>query len=273
MAGHLAASGRTVWVWNRTRAKAEALTGVQIAESPADLCRRCPVVIVCVSRSEDVREVVSACLEGADGERLFVDHSTISPRETVSLQEELAELGHDLVDAPITGGSVGAQNGTLTIFVGGVKPAADRAIPLMQPYAKRAEWVGGPGRGQWTKLANQIAVAGALQGLCESLAFAQRAGLDIGLTRDLIAGGAGGSWAFDHYGPKVLARDWSPGFSIENQLKDFAYCREAAEEIGALLPGMEVTDEGLRALLNAGHGEWTTAALFEYLARGRPPHG
>lgn len=280
MAGHLltASSLKTrrleglegLTVWNRTPAKAEPLRdqGATVAESLADLARECSVIMLCVNRTEDVAGCLDAMLPTANPDTLFVDHSTISPPGAVELHTKLEQAGHAFLDAPITGGSMGAQKGTLTIFCGGSQASFERALPYLQAYAKRPERVGGPGAGQMMKMANQIAVGGALLALCEALAFADRAGLDIAQTRELLAGGAAGSWAFDNYGPKIVAQDWSPGFSIKNQRKDFGYCFEAAERVQAALPGTEIVDQLLAELDDAGHGEWTTAALFEVLRRG-----
>jgi 3-hydroxyisobutyrate dehydrogenase len=171
------------------------------------------------------------------------------------------------VDAPITGGSMGAQKGQLTIFLGGEEGDCAEAAEIVKPYAKRAERVGGPGAGQMAKMANQIAVAGNLLSLCESLSFAKKAGLDLAQIKDLVGGGAGGSWAFENYGPKVLQRDWSPGFSVKNQRKDFGYCAEAAGEIDAAIPGTLLVDRLLAQLEESGRGEEATCALFEVLER------
>jgi 3-hydroxyisobutyrate dehydrogenase-like beta-hydroxyacid dehydrogenase len=179
----------------------------------------------------------------------------------------LQKENYRFVDAPITGGSMGAQKGQLTIFCGGSEEDVTEAMLAMKPYTKRAERMGGNGAGQMAKMANQIAVGGALLALCEALSFAKKAGLDVALTRELLAGGAGGSWAFDNYGPKILAEDWSPGFSILNQRKDFGYCREAAQSIDAAIPGTDLVDRLLKQLQDEGHGEWTTAALFDRMMR------
>lgn len=277
MAGHLlnAPSLKThrlegVTVWNRTAAKADPLReqGAHVADTLADLASECSVIMLCVNRTEDVNECLDAMLPTAQPGTLFVDHSTISPPGAEAIHARLATAGHRFLDAPITGGSMGAQKGTLTIFCGGQADDYQRALPYLQAYAKRPEHVGGPGAGQMMKMANQIAVGGALLALCEALAFADRAGLDVGQTRELLAGGAAGSWAFDNYGPKIVSGDWSPGFSIKNQRKDFAYCFEAADRVHAALPGTEIVDKLLAELDDAGHGEWTTAALFEVLRRG-----
>jgi 3-hydroxyisobutyrate dehydrogenase-like beta-hydroxyacid dehydrogenase len=196
-----------------------------------------------------------------------VDHSTISPQGAIQIATHLRELGHRFIDAPVTGGSIGAEKGQLTIFCGGFPEDIEEAKPLMDCYAKRVERVGGHGAGQMAKMANQIAVGGALLALCESLSFAKKAGLDIAQIRELVGGGAGGSWAFENYGPKILVSDWTPGFSVKNQRKDFGYCLSAAEAIGASLPGTQLVDSLLAMLEEEGHGEWTTAALFETLSR------
>lgn len=269
MAGHLAGAGHRVWVWNRTPGKAgQAIErGAQEADSLAELASKCALIFLCVGRTEDVEECLRAMTPAAAAGTLFVDHSTISPTGAARIHDQMRERGMRFLDAPITGGSMGAQNGTLTIFCGGEAADFAEAKPLMDAYAKRAELVGGPGSGQMMKAANQIAVGGALLALCESLAFADRAGLDLALTRDMLSGGAAGSWAMDNYGPKILNEDWSPGFSIKNQRKDFGYCREAAEAIQARIPGTDLVDRLLAVLADEGRGEDATAALFDVMKR------
>lgn len=272
MAGHVLHSGTPLTVWNRTKSKTEALAaeGAQVAENLQDLGARCEIVMLCVNRTEDVQECLAALTERARPGTLFIDHSTIAPAAAKHIHAELKDRGLHFVDAPITGGSMGAQKGRLTVFCGGDEADVAEALPAIKPYSMRAERVGGPGCGQLMKAVNQIAVGGALLGLCESLAFAEKSGLDLAQTKELVGGGAAGSWAFDNYGPKILNHDWSPGFSIKNQLKDFAYCIEAAEGIGAALPGTKIVQSLLGALLHEGHGEWTTAALYERLMEMGP---
>ncbi|MCB0826680.1 MAG: NAD(P)-dependent oxidoreductase [Armatimonadetes bacterium] len=270
MAGHLIEAGHSVVVWNRTASKASVFadTGAEIADSLADLAEQCDVIFLCVGRSEDVEECIHAMTPSAKPGTIFVDHSTISPSVAAMLHRTLSEDGFRFIDAPITGGSMGAQSGKLTIFCGGDEATFNEVEPLMQAYGKTVAYVGPGGKGQMMKMANQIAVGGALIGLCESLAFAKRAGLDIAQTRELLSGGAAGSWAFENYGPKILDQDWTPGFSINNQVKDFGYCREVASEIGASIPMTELTECLLSELIKQGRGEETTAALFDLLARG-----
>lgn len=275
MAGHLVRAGHEVIVWNRTAGRAGPLqeAGAHAASSLEELAQNCPIIFLCVGRTEDVEECLNQMAPFSDPGTLFVDHSTISVTGARRIHSELAKRGLRFLDAPITGGSMGAQKGQLTVFVGGRKEDFEEALPLMEAYAKRAEWVGEAGAGQTTKMANQIAVAGALLGLTESLAFAKRAGLDLVLTRDILAGGAAGSWAFENYGPKVLAQDWSPGFSIVNQRKDFGYCVEAADALGLELPMTELCDRLLEVLDQEGRGQETTCAVFDVLIRPKPKGG
>ena len=263
MAGHLVKAGREVTVWNRTPGKADGL-GARVAPDLAALARQCDLVFLCVRGSEDVAECLEAMRDAPPG-TLFVDHSTIAPPAAQSLHEELRARGHRFVDAPVTGGSAGAQNGTLTIFLGGEEADCDEAKEAMAPYAKRAERVGGGGSGQMAKMANQIAVGGALLALCETLSFAKKAGLDVAQIRTLVGGGSGGSWAFENYGRMILAEDWRPGFSVDNQRKDLAYCRVAAQEIDAAIPCTDLVDRLLAPLQEEGRGGDTTAALYEVL--------
>lgn len=262
MAGHLLAHGHAVAVWNRTPGKVGDLAAHE-APDLAALAANCRIICLCVNRSEDVRAVVAGLMPHLAPGSLIVDHSTIEPSVARDIAAQLQAAGHEFLDAPITGGSMGAQRGTLTIFCGGTEAAFQRAEPYLQAYGKTVEHVGASGQGQMMKLANQIGVAGALMGLCESLAFAQRAGLDIATTHRLLSGGAAGSWAFDNYGPKILAGDWSPGFSNKNQLKDLDYTLAAAD--GQPLPMTELTANLLREMLAEGRGEEATASLYEKL--------
>jgi len=265
MAGHLLKSGHEVTVWNRSTAKSEPLKvqGAMVAKDLKQLAENCNVIFTCVGRSEDVAEVVHAMAGHAKPETLFVDHSTIEPSMARKLHEELKAQSLRFVDAPITGGSMGAKNGTLTIFCGGDHDDVVEAMNVILPYTKRAERVGDSGSGQVMKLANQIAVGGALLGLCESIAFAKKAGLDISQAHSMIGGGAGGSWAFENYGAKILNEDWTPGFSVKNQRKDFGYCEAAAKELGIEIAMTELANRLLAELQMQGREEDATAALYE----------
>jgi len=267
MAGHLLDKGHRLTVWSRTPEKSNPLAakGAAVASSLEELAHSCDIVFLCVTRNEDVEQCVRGLQPGAKPGFLVVDHSTVSPVLARAMHGFLSEHGANFLDAPITGGSMGALKGQLTIFCGGEQADFDRAAPVMEAYAKRAELVGGPGLGQTMKLANQIAVGGALLALCESLAFAKKAGLDLAQTRELLSTGAAGSWAFENYGPKILAEDWSPGFSVTNQRKDFAYTLEAARLLDSAVPGTALVDRLLSRLEEEGHSDWTTAALYQTL--------
>ena len=266
MAGHLLRAGNALTVWNRTPEKAKPLeeAGATIAPDLSTLAKASDTVFLCVRGSEDVAECLEAMRDAHPG-TLFVDHSTIAPPAAEGLHRELRDRGHRFVDAPITGGSAGAQNGQLTIFLGGEEDDCEEARQTVAPYTKRAERVGAGGAGQLAKMANQIAVGGALLALCETLSFAKKAGLDIAQIRSLVGGGSGGSWAFENYGKMILAEDWRPGFSVDNQRKDFGYCRLAAAEIDAAIPLTDLVDRLLAPLQEEGRGGDTTAALYEIM--------
>lgn len=269
MAAHLIRAGHEVVVWNRTRSKCDRFDGfAEVAESIESLAAVCQTILLCLGGSEDVLEVVERIAGSAAEGALVVDHSTISPSAARECSARLAEAGIRFLDAPITGGSIGAQNGTLTIMVGGEEGDYLRAQPLFGAYSRMVGHVGPVGCGQATKLANQIAVAGSLLGMCEALAFAEKAGLDLEATRQLLASGAAGSWALENYGPKAISGDHTPGFAVRHQRKDFAYVMESAGECGAAVPATEVADRLLAALEAEGRSEEATTALIDVYRRG-----
>ncbi|ARU40869.1 hypothetical protein CCB80_06805 [Armatimonadetes bacterium Uphvl-Ar1] len=266
MAGHLASAGHPTLVWNRTAGKEAHAVSKGATFAPLDqIAGTCSTICLCLGRTEDVREITIELLKTTHPGTLIIDHSTIAPAGAREIALLCQSNSAEFLDAPITGGSMGAQKGTLTIFCGGTESAFNRAEPILGAYGKRIAHVGPSGQGQMMKMANQIAVGGALIGLCESLAFAKKAGLDLATTRELLSTGAAGSWAFDNYGPKILANDHTPGFSIKNQRKDFAYCLESAAEIGLSIPQTELTDQLLSHFTNAGREEEATTALFDLL--------
>jgi 3-hydroxyisobutyrate dehydrogenase-like beta-hydroxyacid dehydrogenase len=262
MAGHLG-KAYEVMVWNRTREKAEAVGGVKVAESLREVAESCDEIFMCVSRTEDVREVLAGLKPYLRADALIVDHSTIEPKAA----KEMAQMFERFVDAPVTGGEKGAVDGTLTIFCGGAEADIERARPMMETYGKRVRRVGDSGMGQMMKMANQISVVGCVLAMAECLAFAERTGLSMEETIELVGSGAGGSWSLTNYGPKVLARDWSPGFSIDLQQKDLRYALEAAEEMGLQLPGAELVHGLFAAMQEEGRGGEATPALFEVIAK------
>jgi 3-hydroxyisobutyrate dehydrogenase-like beta-hydroxyacid dehydrogenase len=262
MAGHLAAAGQ-VLVWNRTPSRA---TGFErVASSLAEVAEECDVVCICVSRTEDVEEVLGAMSSKLRSGMTIVDHSTIEPSAAREMARTLGAQGVGFVDAPVTGGEKGAEDGTLTIFCGGEEDDFRKALPFMEAYGKKIRLVGPSGSGQMMKMANQVSVVGCVLAMAECLAFVDRAGLDMAEAIDLIGSGAGGSWSLTNYGPKVLARDWSPGFSIDLQQKDLRYALDAAREMGLSLPGAILIEGLFGALQEQGRGGEATPALFEVI--------
>lgn len=266
MAGHLATAGHQTLIWNRTPGK-DSLP-ISKGASPASLeeiAQSCPIICLCLGRTEDVRQIVEKLLKSTKTGALIIDHSTIAPAGALEIAQLCRSHSAEFLDAPITGGSAGAINGTLTIFCGGSPESFAQAEPILQAYGRRVAHVGSSGKGQLMKMANQIAVGGALIGLCESLAFAKKAGLDLATTRELLNTGSAGSWAFENYGPKILENDHTPGFSVKNQRKDFGYCMNSADELGLKIPLTELTDSLLAHLTAAGREEEATSALFDVL--------
>jgi 3-hydroxyisobutyrate dehydrogenase-like beta-hydroxyacid dehydrogenase len=267
MAGHLLAKGHEVTVWNRTPGRADELrkSGALVAKTPQDVSANCEIVFICVSRTEDVEQVTGKLAETASERSLFVDHSTIEPAGARRIGEGLSAKGIGFVDAPLTGGEKGALAGALTIFCGGTTENFERARPLMTAYGKNVRLVGALGQGQMMKMANQVSVALCVLAMSECLVFAECAGLSMEESIELIGSGAGGSWSLTNYGPKVLDRDWSPGFAVELQQKDLLYALASAREIGVSLPGTALVHQLFSVLENQGRGGNATPALFEVI--------
>lgn len=266
MAGHLVKAGHDVTVWNRTPSRAEPLRelGASVAVGPREVALVAEFVCICVSKNEDVEAVVSQ-FPSELNEKLVIDHSTIAPTKAIEICEVITTKGGSFIDAPVTGGERGAIEGTLTIFCGGSEANVERAQPILSAYGRKVERVGDVGSGQKMKMANQIAVGISVLALCEALVFAENAGLGLQQTLDLVGSGAGGSWSFTNYGPKILNRDWTPGFSVALQQKDLMYALQAARESGSSLPGAALVHQLLAALENTGRGADATPALFEVI--------
>lgn len=268
MASNLVAAGHDLVVWNRTRAKAEAIEGVEVASSPAEVARACPVVMLCVSDTPDVREVVEGpegVLEGTEDGSLIVDHSTISPSVTMELADVAAGRGAAWVDAPVSGGSEGAQKGTLSIMVGGDSAHVERIQPYMEAYGTAITHVGGVGAGQTVKLVNQVLVVINQWAASEALLLAEAAGVDLETTLKAVEGGAAGSWMLSNRGPQMIRRDWRPGFTIDLQQKDLRLVLQAADELGVALPGTALVFQMFRALQRRGLGAEGNHALVKAL--------
>jgi len=266
MASNLVAKGHPLTVWNRTRVKAEAIEGAEVADSLEDLAAASDVIMICVSDSPDVVDVVEGGLmAGLRDGQLIVDHSTISPAVTRTLAEKVAARGVDWLDAPVSGGSEGAAKGTLSTMVGGLAENLERVRRYLESYSATITHVGPVGSGQLVKLVNQILVVGNQMAVSEALFFARRAGLDLAATLDAVKGGAAGSWMLANRGPQMIADDWRPGFTIDLQQKDLRLVLDTADDQGTPLPATGLIFQLYRALQATGHGQEGNHALIKAL--------
>jgi 3-hydroxyisobutyrate dehydrogenase len=270
MARNLLKAGYDLAVWNRTAAKAEALgqEGAAVAASPAELAARSDVVVICVSDTPDVEEVLFGAEGAAHGLRpgsLVVDCSTISPSQTRAFAARLAEKGVSMLDAPVSGGSEGAARGTLSIMVGGDAGQVERVMPILQAMGKSIVHVGPNGAGQMVKLVNQILVANSMLAVGEAFLFAHAGGLDLEKMLKAVEGGAAGSWTLSNRGPQIIHRDWRPGFMIDLQEKDLRLILEAADEMGIPLPASALIFQLYRSLQTLGYGREGNHALIKAL--------
>jgi 3-hydroxyisobutyrate dehydrogenase len=271
MCGHLLTAGYEVTVWNRTRARAEGLeaAGARWAESAAEVAAASDVVVTMLGFPRDVRAVVlgsGGVLDGARAGAVLVDMTTSDP----SLAEEIAaaasERGMRALDAPVSGGDVGARNAALSIMVGGDAAAFDAVRPCLDLLGTTVVLQGGPGAGQRTKLVNQILVAGNIVAVCEALLFAHRSGLDLDEVLRSVATGAAGSWALSNLAPRIVAGDTAPGFLVDHFVKDMGLALAEAERLRLALPGLALAHQLYVALQAQGHGRSGTQALVHALA-------
>ena len=259
MTHNLLKAGYDVTVWNRTAARMDefAAAGAKTAASPADLAAQCDMILVCVSDTPDVEEVLfgeNGVSAGVKSGALVVDHSTISPQKTVEMAKRLNAQGVAYLDAPVSGGSEGAAKGTLSIMVGGAAADVECALPVLQAYGKTITHVGTQSAGQMAKLVNQILVVVNQLAASEALLFAQAGGLDLAKTIDAVKGGAAGSWMLANRGPQMIVRDFRPGFTIDLQQKDLRLVLESADEMGIPLLATSLVFQLYRALQAQGLG-------------------
>lgn len=268
MAANLVAAGHRLTVWNRTPSKAEGLD-VQLVDHPQAVGPESDIVFVCVSDTPDVEEVVFGDLgviHGMTRGDILVDHSTISPGATREFAGDAAELGVTWVDAPVSGGSEGAERGTLAVMAGGSAQALDKARPFMDTYSSSIVHVGDePGSGQMVKAVNQVLVVLNQLAASEALLLTQAAGLDLTTTLAAVEGGAAGSWMLSNRGPQMIERDWRPGFTIDLQQKDLRLVLEAADEVGTPVPGVALVHQLYRSLQERGLGAEGNHALVKAL--------
>ena len=268
MAANLLFSGNPVTVWNRTSDKANDLV-CDVATSPRDLGERCDIVMICVSDTGAVEEVVfgeQGLIHGLKEGAIVVDHSTISPKATEELSSRAAESGVTWLDAPVSGGSEGASNGTLAVMVGGPADALAKVRPYLDAYSKSVVHVGDtPGSGQTVKLINQVLVVLNQLAASEALLLGQAAGVDLTAAIAAVEGGAAGSWMLSNRGPLMLKRDWRPGFTIDLQQKDLRLILETADELGVPMPASALAFQLYRSLQAKGLGGEGNHALVKAL--------
>lgn len=273
MAGHLQAAGHEVTVYNRTTAKAEkwaAEHGGAFAATPAEAAAGAEVVFACVGNDDDLRSITTG-EGGAFGAMaagtVFVDHTTASAEVARELYGVVKDAGFDFIDAPVSGGQAGAENGVLTVMCGGDQSPYDRVEPLIDCFAKSCLLMGESGAGQLTKMVNQICIAGLLQGLSEGMHFAQKAGLDGKAVVDVISKGAAGSWQMENRGYTMLDDEFDFGFAVDWMRKDLGICLGEANNNGASLPVTAQIDQFYKDVQNMGGNRWDTSSLVRRLRR------
>ena len=269
MAGHLANKGHDVTVYNRTQSKAENWVNTypgQLAPTPAQAAQNAKMVFTCVGNDDDLKEVIL----GEQGvaatlapDTILVDHTTASAHAAKEIANQLAPKNIELIDAPVSGGQQGAENGQLTIMCGGSENAFTKALPILQCYAKQAQLMGGVGSGQLTKMVNQICIAGLIQSLAEGVQFAQKAGLDVEQVFDVIGKGAAQSWQMDNRHKTMNNDEYDHGFAVDWMRKDLAICLEEARTNGAHLPVAALVDQFYSEVQSLGGGRWDTSSLLK----------
>ncbi|HET6386320.1 MAG TPA: NAD(P)-dependent oxidoreductase [Armatimonadota bacterium] len=272
MARNVARAGFHLTVFNRTRAKAEALsgeTGCEIAGSPAEAAASSIIVITMVSDVPDVEQVYlgpGGIMESARTGLTCADMGTVGAACARKIAAALTAKGADFVDAPVSGGSWGAEQGTLSIMAGGSESAFEACRPVFDVMGKKIVHCGPVGMGQTTKLVNQVVGALNLEAVCEGILFANTAGADLNRVIEAVGAGASGSWQWANLAPRIVAGDFAPGFKVEHMIKDLRLALEAAESMGIRLPGVSLVLEHLRRVQANGGGELGTQALIQALA-------
>ena len=274
MAGHLAAAGHAVCVYNRTAARAEAWLAEHVgaaAATPALAAADADVVCLCVGNDADVRSVALAAdgvLAGLKPGAILIDHTTASAELAKELAAAAAARGGGFLDAPVSGGQAGAENGQLTIMVGGDAATFAAAEPVLGCYARAVRLMGGVGAGQLTKMVNQVCIAGVLQGLAEGLHFAERAGLDVDAVVEVISKGAAQSWQMDNRAAAMGRREFDFGFAVKWMRKDLDMTLAAARRLRARMPLTALVDQFYADVEALGGERWDTSSLIERLRQG-----
>ncbi len=271
MAGHLARAGHDVTVFNRSPAKAAAWVaayGGASAPTPQTAARGAQIVLMCVGNDDDVRAVITGpqgALSGMNAGAILVDHTTASAEVARDMSAATSAVGVQFLDAPVSGGQAGAENGKLTIMVGGDTATFARAEPVLMHYARAVTLMGAAGAGQLTKMVNQICIAGLVEGLSEGINFAMRAGLDAERVIDVISKGAAQSWQMENRGKTMIAGKFDFGFAVDWMRKDLSICLAEARTNGAALPVTAIVDQFYAQLQRRGEGRADTSSLIRLL--------
>lgn len=271
MAGHLVKAGHSVTVWNRSAEKAEKWVAQhkgQKAGTPKEAATGAEFVMACVGNDDDLRSVVygdNGILAGLAKGAVFVDHTTASADVAREIGEKARANGQDFIDAPVSGGQAGAENGQLTIMCGGEAATYEKVKPVIQAYAKMQNLMGATGSGQLTKMMNQICIAGLVQGLSEALAFGRASGLDLVKAVEVISKGAAGSWQMDNRHKTMIEGKFEFGFAVDWMRKDLGICLAEARRNGASLPVAALVDQFYAEVQQMGGGRWDTSSLIARL--------
>ncbi|WP_417820706.1 NAD(P)-dependent oxidoreductase [Terasakiella sp.] len=271
MAGHLHKGGHDVCVYNRTTAKAQkwvAEYGGSFAETPAKAAEGAQIVFACVGNDDDLRSVCTGengAFDAMDKGTVFVDHTTTSAEVAREMSVEAEKRGLSFMDAPVSGGQAGAENGTLTIMVGGSPENFEHTKPVQECYAQAVTLMGDVGAGQLTKMVNQITFVGAVQSISEGLAFAEKAGLDPKKVIDVISKGAAGSWQLSNRGYTMVEDKFDFGFAVDWVRKDLGFALDEARKNGSALPVTGLIDQYYKEVQRMGGGRWDTSALIKLL--------
>ena len=266
MSHNLLRGGYELHIWNRHRSRGEKLveSGAIWAETPAELAAQVDTVQICVTDGEAVEEILfgeSGLMHGDSLPRTVIDHSTISPASARRFAKELSLAGVEYLDAPVSGGDVGAFQGSLTIMVGGSEESFESSREIFGWIGKNIVHTGASGTGQLTKCVNQLVVAITVAAMTEGMVFAERSGLDLEKTLQIISGGAAGSWALDNYAPRLLAGQFGPGFFARDMLKDLKIALEESDESAMSLPVSALVKQLYNAMVGSGRGELGNHAL------------
>lgn len=274
MAGHLLRAGYKVWVYNRTKAKAEALleAGAQWAENPKAVAGKADVILTMVGYPSDVEETyfgANGLLANAKAGAVFVDFTTSSPLLAARIAAAANEKGMSALDAPVTGGDKGAREAALAIMVGGEAEAYSAVLPLLEKLGKSIRLLGPAGSGQHAKMVNQLLIAGTMMGMAEALAYAEKSGLNAEQVLATIGSGAAGSWSLANLAPRILKGDFQPGFYVKHFIKDLQIALDCAEQMKLELPALRLAKALYEKLAAAGGGDYGTQALIKLYLEGK----